>query len=432
VLRKVLSVARHEFIGTVTRLGYIITLLGMPIFVGALGAISGFAAYKSQLAEQAERKVVGLVDESGLFAAAPLEVPQAESDDDAQPVAPGRIPAGKSMAMPFKRLPVELRRFPNLAEAKVALTRGDLASVLRIPPSYLLDGKLEELVRPSKSFTPQHEAHKLRAWLTRGLLTGHAPSALVDRAARPLWDVDTLVVEADGHTEPEDMLRALRPLIVPMGFAMLLMLSVFTSASFLATGLSEEKQNRALEMLLTSITPEQLFWGKLVGIGGAALLQFVIYLILVALPAGMMFAALGLKLSLAVIGLAYFVLGFFFFGSVLLAVGAIGNTQKYTQQLSGMFTFTAVIPMMVLQPILQQPQGGLARTLSYIPFTAPITCMLRAGAGALPWWEMILSMAALALGCAAAMRLCAKIFRVALLATGTTPTLAQVWSWMKA
>jgi ABC-2 type transport system permease protein len=426
--RKLLVIARHEFIYTVTRIGYLVTLLGMPIFIGAIGGISGFAAYRSEMEKRTEKKVIGLVDDTGLFAHAELSVPMEEAPEGMELQQLRKLQKSPQRA----QLPVELRRFGSLDEAKAALSAEQIASVLHVPRDYVKSGAVEEIVRPEKGFSPGGHTGRLRAWLVRSLLAGQVPPDLVERAARPLWNVETLVLEPDGKLAPEDMLRALRPLIVPMGFAMLLMLSVFTSASFLATGLSEEKQNRALEMLLTSITPEQLFWGKLLGIGAAALLQFLIYLALVAVPAAAMFAQLDLRFGQAAAALVYFILGFFFFGSVLLAVGAIGNTQKYTQQLSGLFTFTAVVPMMMLQPILSAPSSGLARVLTYIPFTAPITGMLRAGAGALPWWEMLLSYASLALGCWLAVKACSKIFRVALLATGTVPSLKQIWSWVRA
>src|SRR5262249_41081673 len=155
----------------------------------------------------------------------------------------------------------------SLQAGKDALLRGELESVVRIPPGYLRDGRIEELVRPPKGLKLGGLAPRLRPWLVRGLLSGRIDPAIAARAARPL-DVDTLMVEPDGRPVPEDMLRTIKPFAVPLGFSLLLMLSIFTSASYLATGLAEEKQNRALEMLLTSLTPEQLFWGKLLGIGG--------------------------------------------------------------------------------------------------------------------------------------------------------------------
>jgi ABC-2 type transport system permease protein len=239
------------------------------------------------------------------------------------------------------------------------------------------------------------------------------------------------VISADGSLAPADMLRELRPLVVPIGFALLLFISVFTSASYLATALSEEKQNRALELLLTSLTPDQLFWGKLVGLWAAALLQFVLYILAVGLPAGLAFAALGLNLSQVWVGTCYFLLGFFFFGALLLTVGALGGTQKYTQQLSMIVVMTGIVPLMLLTPVLSQPTGPLARTLTYIPFTAPVAGLLRLGADALPWWEFAVSLLVLTICSSLVIRVGARIFRVALLATGTMPSPAQLWEWLR-
>lgn len=430
-MSKILPVARHEFIGTVTRLGYLLTLVGMPVFVGAISGFAGLLAYQSQMAKEQQPQKIALVDDGGLFARARLDVP-GEAEDEIDRLA-ASAPKGvnvprKSMAP--KRGPIELRRFDSAASAKEALLRGDVEAVVRFPKSWLKDGKVEELLRPPKGLSIGGPARKLRPWVARSLLEGRVPDDVADRVARSL-DVDTFIVEADGKTAPEDVLRAVRPVLVPLGFSLLLLLSIFTSASYLATGLAEEKQNRALEMLMTSLTPEQLFWGKLIGIGGAAFLQFFIYLLLVGLPAAVAFAALDLSAYQAVAGFAFFLLGFFFFGSCLLAVGAIGNTQKYTQQLSGLFTFTAVVPLMLVTPIIEQPQGAVARVMTYVPFTAPITGMLRAGAGALPWWELLAAAAMLALSSALAVKVCAKIFRLALLSAGTTPSISQLVRWVR-
>jgi ABC-2 type transport system permease protein len=432
--RKIKAVARHEFITTVTRVGYLVTLVGMPLFIGAVGAISGAATSSTVLELLSRSHRLGVVDETGLYANAPLRVEPPPSPLTSLG-APGlaRTPSGLAKKEELEGMSVNLIRYASLAEAKQALLREEVEGLLRIPPDYLARGRVEEYRRARKTLALapalDSPARMLRSWLVAGLLAGRVDPAFAARASRPAR-ADEYVVEPDGRATEQDMLRELRPLLVPMGFALFLMLSIFTSASYLATGLAEEKQNRALEMLLTSITPEELFWGKLFGLWLAALLQFVLYLLIVALPAALIFAALGLKISLALIGLTYFILGFFFFGAVLLAVGAIGNTQKYTQQLSGLFTFTAIVPFMMLPALLNAPAGRLARVLTYIPFTAPITGMLRAAAGALPWWELALSLLSLSLGTVLVIRACSKIFRVALLATGGV-SLGQVIAWLR-
>jgi len=388
--------------------------------------ISSLAAMSTVAESLARKRTIGIIDETGLFADAPNAL---EAELTPMPDSLTRPSAGP----PLVRR-TELKRFRSLDEAQTDLQSGAVTSVIRIPRDYLASGSLEEYVRGKREFDLSagrtSAAGILRPWLVCGLLQGRVDPTLAARVADSPR-LHRFVLEPSGAKAPADTLRELRPFMVPLGFALLLLVSVFTSASYLATGLAEEKQNRALELLLTSLTPDQLFWGKLLGLWAAALLQFLLYLVAVALPAGLLFQSLGLSPIQAVVGFCYFVLGFFFYGAVLLTVGAIGNTQKYTQQLSAVFTLAAILPMIMITSLLAHPAGRLARTLTYIPFTAPVTGLLRYGADALPPWEFALSLLVLTASAALVIRICAKIFRVALLATGTTPTPAQLFRWLR-
>lgn len=420
-MRKIRAIAAYEFIGAVTRPGYLLTLIGMPLFVACLIALTSLISLSSARESLSRKRVIGVLDESGLFAAGGW----VEVDSPKLPkIAPGMV----------ERLPaVELRHFSSLAEAHAALQKKEIASIVRIPADYLSGGALQEYVSPKRDldiFGQVSSGAVLRPYLVRGLLKGRVEPVVAARAAQPAR-IERMVIEANGATAPADLIREIRPLVVPIGFGMLLILCVFTNASYLATVLTEEKQNRALELLLTSLSPSQLFWGKLVGLWLAALLQFTLYLLVVALPAGLAFAALGLNIGQALVGAGYFVLGFFFFAALLLTVGAIGNTQRYTQQLSAVFTLTGLAPMMVVTPLLSQPRGALARTMTYIPFTAPLTGLLRFGADALPWWEFAVSQLVLTISAGGVIWLSARIFRVALLSSGTTPSLGQLWRWLR-
>jgi ABC-2 type transport system permease protein len=422
-MRKVMAVARYEFVGAVTRPGYLLTLIGLPLFIASIAVLVSLANMSMVRETLARNRLLGLVDESRLFEAAPTKL-------ETELVPAAGTPGGTARRL--RR--TDLMRFVSFEEARAALQRGEVTTIVRIPSDYLNSGKLQEYVSAKRELDltagQSGAAALLRPWLVRGLLQGRVADAVAARAAEPSR-LERFVIDPSGRTSAVDLLRDLRPLLVPLGFALLLFIAVFTSASYLATGLAEEKQNRALELLLTSITPDQLFWGKLLGLWCASLLQFGLYLLLVALPAGLVFKALALHPSHAVVGLCYFVLGFFFFGAVLLMVGSIGNTQKYTQQLSAVFTLTALIPLMMIAPLLGHPQGALARTLTYIPFTAPVTGLLRFGADALPWWEFALSLGVLTISASLVIRVCARIFRVALLATGSTPNAAQLWRWLR-
>lgn len=430
-LRKVLAVARHELVGMVTRPGYLAALVGMPLFMAGAPLLSAVLTSRAMIAQAAQVRAVGFVDESGLFDRAPREALLAASDRGS---LPGAETGERARARGPEARPLEVLRFPSREEGLRALAGGRVGLFLRIPPGYLADGRVDEFrkARSGLELTSGHvvSARALSSWFVTSLAGDRLEPAAAARLSRPV-EATTWVVGADGRVSPEDAVRELAPLIVPLGFSLLLMLSIFTSASYLATGLAEEKQNRALELMLTSLSPEQLFWGKLLGLGMAALLQFLLYLLMVAVPAAVAFTALGLQPWQALAGLAYFVLGFFFYGAALLAMGSLGDTQKFTQQLAGLATFGAMVPFLVMPALLGAPQGLLAKTFTYLPFTAPITGMLRAGAGALPLWELLLSLASLAVGALLMVRVCSKIFRVALLSTGAAPGLGQIWAWLR-
>ena len=204
-MSKVFSVARHEFIGTVTRLGYLLTLVGMPVFVGAVSGVAGLLAYQSQVAKEGRPQIIALVDDSGHFSRARLDLPS-DVEDDIDRIA-ASAPKGANMprkGMVPKRGPIELRRFASLAAAKDALLRGEVEAVVRFPPTYLKDGKVEELVRPPKGFSIGGSARKLRPWVVRSLVEERVPREVAERVARPL-DIDTVIVEADGTTSPEEL-----------------------------------------------------------------------------------------------------------------------------------------------------------------------------------------------------------------------------------
>ncbi|MBS2025243.1 MAG: ABC transporter permease [Deltaproteobacteria bacterium] len=429
---KIAAVARFEFLSTVKRPGYLVSLIGMPIFIGLIGALSGFLTSRMMASQLQKTLIIGILDETGLFADAPLEI--APDLDLAQLPPSLRKQANESIAGKSPLFsPTKLVRLKDLTELRAALSAGTVTRAARIPADWLTTGRIEELrlakARLSLFSNAEPLAGRLRPWLLSGLLERKLDPAVFARVLRPA-KTTTLSIEADGSLTPFDLLRELATFILPLGFVLLLLLSIFTCGGYLATGLAEEKQNRALELLLTALTPEELFWGKLLGLGGAGFLQFALYLAVIALPAALLFTVLGIEWGQLVMGLGYFAGGFIFFGALLLAAGSLGNTTRYTQQLVGGVTMTAMVPMLTLPVLLDQPMGTYARVLTLVPFSAPLAGMLRVGAHALPWWEFALSLSLLSAGAWLAVRLSSRVFRIALLSTGGLPSPRVLWSWL--
>jgi ABC-2 type transport system permease protein len=183
------------------------------------------------------------------------------------------------------------------------------------------------------------------------------------------------------------------------------------------------------------VSPEELLGGKLIGLGGAGLTLVALWLALGLPFGGTALAIVGPQLSLGLlgIGLAYMLLGYLFYGSLMTGIGAMTNNMREAQQFAFMFTFANWIPFIMLRSILAHPDGGTALALSLIPPTAPTTMLMRlVTPGAIvPAWQIALSMLLLAGTALLALVASARVFRVGLLMYGKPPNLPEIVRWVR-
>jgi len=135
---------------------------------------------------------------------------------------------------------------------------------------------------------------------------------------------------------------------------------------------------------------------------------------------------LAIPLSMLVLGLLYFILGYLLFAVLYSGVGSIGTTAREGQQMAGVFNLPAVVPLILMGVIVQHPDGVVARVLTFIPFAAPITVMMRLPNTAIPLWELTLSLAILVGSIAAGIWFVSKVFRISLLMYGKRPALREI------
>jgi ABC-2 type transport system permease protein len=214
---------------------------------------------------------------------------------------------------------------------------------------------------------------------------------------------------------------------------MLLGLCIVIGGQYLLQGVSEEKESRILESLLCTVSSEELLAGKLVGLGGAGLTLVALWMamsVAFAAPAAAL-ARIHLPPLLLVVMLAYLLLGYLFYGSLMTGIGAITNNMREAQQFAFMFSFANWVPFIMLTTIIGHPDGRLAVGLSLFPPTAPVTMMMRmAVPGAtVPVWQTALSMVLLAGTAWLALVFSARVFRIGLLMYGKTPNLPEIMRW---
>ena len=238
--------------------------------------------------------------------------------------------------------------------------------------------------------------------------------------------------------EGQDFVRQFAPVI----FTYLLWFAVFIIANMLLTNTIEEKSNRLIEVLLSSVSPIQLMAGKTLGIAATGLtmvLSWVMFFLMglmllpkfVKIPDNIDFSLLiGDPIFLGSF-VFYFLAGYLLYAALLVGIGSICNSLKEAQNFMMPVTGVLMIPLLALLPIAQDPNGTLARTMSWIPPFTPFVMMNRA-AGPPSTLEYAGTTVLLIAAIAVAFWGSAKVFRIGILMTGKPPSPLQILRWLKA
>jgi ABC-2 type transport system permease protein len=210
---------------------------------------------------------------------------------------------------------------------------------------------------------------------------------------------------------------------MPLFFATILLISSTTTSGFLMSGLVEEKTNRVIEVLVTSVTPMQLLTGKIVGLFLLGLTQILILLVIgfvgvVIAQQSDSTSSIVFPLDLVVLGIIYYLLSYFILASVMAGVGAIAGSEQESRQLSVFITLPFILPLFFIVNFFMDPNGNLAVFLSLFPLTAPMAVLMRVGITAVPAWQIILSILLMVITSVVLVWAAAKIFRWGLLLYG--------------
>jgi ABC-2 type transport system permease protein len=220
----------------------------------------------------------------------------------------------------------------------------------------------------------------------------------------------------------------------------------------------EEKTTRVAEVVISSVRPEILLAGKIIGIGGVAVTQMGIWMMssvwiganvapmLMKKASPSMGAAaadslsrsnelfssmpsfsIGLLLAL----LLFFVLGFIFYSCLYAAVGSTVNSESEAQQAATPVVMLLIVSAVFIQPVALAPQSTLASVMSMLPFSAPIMMPMRMSLVAVPAWQVAVSLGGMVVACFAAIWFSARIYRVGLLMYGKRPSFGELLKWLR-
>jgi ABC-2 type transport system permease protein len=232
-----------------------------------------------------------------------------------------------------------------------------------------------------------------------------------------------------------------------MGYAVMfvLFMAIVLYAVAVLRSVLQEKSNRVVEIIISSIKPMPLMLGKVIGVGCVGLLQLVLWgliaLVLITFREEI-FGFFGLEgvgnFDLPTLGLddlaviiVYFALGFFFYAAIYAAIGAMVNSEQEAQQAQVPVMLLLMAPMACAQIVAGDPRGAVAEVLTQMPFASPFLMPMRYFLDAVSVQEMVMSMAILLLSLVATVYVAAKVYRVGILSYGKKPTVAEVWRWIR-
>jgi ABC-2 type transport system permease protein len=325
---------------------------------------------------------------------------------------------------------ISLIPFDTLESATQALIKGDIAEYFVIPADYITTGVINRYTLTRELEIPDRVLRVMNNFLVSNLLHEKITPQVIDRVEAPMQLVSTRLTTT-GEVATEQGGPA--AFIVPYIFSLLLMISIFFSSGYLLEGLGEEKENRIMEILLSSVSPRQLLAGKVLGLGAGGLIQMLVWLISAPLLINVASATIGgfigslqIPPNFIILGIVYFILGYSLFAVLMAGVGAISPTTREAQQLVPIFSLGAVSPFWFLPFIFNNPNHAVARALTIFPITAPVTTMARLGLADIAAWELSLSIAVLAVSAVGGIFVAAKVFRIYLLMYGKRPGVGEV------
>ncbi len=401
-MKKILIIARHEYWVNLRRPDFIIMTLLVPL-LGLIALIIGafFGGQAGSALVQIfdiDPGLSALVDHSGRFT----------------PILP--------------QFQEEYIPYSDETVARTALENEMVRRIIVVPPTY--PQSEDVVVVTAGSRFSESGTGDLRSFFITHLVQDIDDDVLRARLADP-YDAQVENINEESRSSGGIAEQALN-FVVPFLFSMLLIITVFVSSGYLLRSVAEEKSSRVIEIVLSSVTPQQLLAGKVLGLGALGLTQVFVWIASAFGLSGGLAILVGIAVPLFartdifLLAIAYYILGFTVYAVLMGAIGTLGTNFQESQQISGIFSLIAALPMMLMGVIFSNPNGGLARAISWFPLTAPTTMMLRLPLTEVPRIDIVVSILVLLATVPLVVWLGAKIFRLGMLMYGKRPGIVEI------
>lgn len=445
-MNKIFIIIKREYLTRVTKKSFLLLTLLTPLLFAGIMFLPGYLATR----ENKDEQKVAVLDRSSFFLGA----------------------LNDSKSTKFHFIPEE-----QYEEVKKNLATNEYYALLEIPQSIVMTNKVvvyshKQINLDVKNHINRQLEQELENQKRADLISRLGVPDLEQQleAVKTHVSVETLKLGDDGTGK-----KGSTEIAMGIGYAagFLIYMFVFIYGSMVMRGVSEEKQNRIVEVIISSAKPVQLMLGKIIGLAAVGLTQFLIWVILMAgifIGAKSMFVSDEALQQMAesqsvmvqsnpmamdmmenfepnefekiiaeieginfpqIIGmfLIFFILGYLLYSSLMAAIAAAVDSEEDMNQFMLPVTIPLIAAIIILANVIKNPEGQLAFWASHIPFTSPIIMMVRIPFG-VPWYELVISVAILALSTYGAIWVAAKIYRTGILMYGKKPSWKEIGKWL--
>ncbi|MDP4205809.1 MAG: ABC transporter permease [Bacteroidota bacterium] len=450
-MNKAFIVLQREYLTRVKKKSFLIATLITPIFMLAVTILPGYLA----TVDDKESRTIAVIDETSLFL--------------------NNLP--ETQYTKFHYLPVE-----QLQSTRNSLGKNNYYAVLHIPANILTTNKAEIYADKQVTFDiKEYIQSKLGTEIERLkkakiiAATGMPDLEQKLEKTRTNIDLSTIRLDSSGNAQSGS---AEMSMVVGYIAGFMIYMFIFIYGSFVMRGVMEEKSNRIVEVIVSSVKPFQLMLGKIMGIALVGLTQVAIWVIIgagamtgikafyandniAAVQAQNIMSSNGvvqeqmiqqapaathsneaithifsmidnLPIPLLIGCFIFFFLGgYLLYSSMMGAIGAAVDSEEDAQQFMLPVTIPLILSIVILVSIAKNPEGPLAFWTSLIPFTSPVIMIARIPFGGVPTWQIILSMAILVATIVGMIWVTGKIYRTGILMYGKKASWKEIWKWLR-
>jgi ABC-2 type transport system permease protein len=395
-MHKFWLVVKQEYLIRVRKKSFIVGTLSFPLIFGIIIAVTIFIIERDK-----NTKPLGYVDHCGILTRGLL--PELEDDEEM----------------------IEMVAYPNQEIALTALEAGNIQAFQVIPENYLESHKVD--LYYWEEYPDQSVLNDFNDFIRANLL----PAESGEIQIRIIEGVNLTLQSADG-TRKFNQESGFMTIVFPMAVAMFFVFTEMGASGYFLQAITDEKENRTMEIAITSISPLQLIGGKSMGLIAVALTQITIWLTTIVITLMLItqifpqLQGVVLPWEILLVFIFFFIPTFALIGGMMIAIGGAVTELQEGQQISGILSLLFTFPLFLIALVLADPNSPFLIFLSFWPTTSFLMITLRWGLTIIPIWQIILSWFILVFSGALIVWIASRIFRIGMLRYGKRLSLEAV------